>query len=355
MKIAVLSNMWPSEENPHYGIFVKKFCDELIRQGISVKAIFSERTGGSPQKILLKYYELFQKVFNESEKFDLIQIEFVFPTGIFLFFKPQWKNLPKVLVFHGTDVKHAQKSKFLKKIYARLIQESTAIIFPSSFARKEIEKNFRLDNKLVRIIPRGIDRSFTERGDREASRKKLKLDSFDVVILSVGNFVEVKNQIQIVKTLDRLETDKKIAVVFAGDGPEKENCEKEAVSKENMTFFFPGRISPDEISALYDASDFFITASLSEGYSVAVQEAMAKGLCVVASSIEAHMEAIEHEKTGFLFNPHSLDELLKILKMLVENPDICKEIGRNARTSSKIWTMERTAKAYVELYREILS
>lgn len=355
MKIAVLTNMWPSKENPQFGIFVKKFCDELINQGIFVKPVFSDKTGGSLKKTFLKYFELLKEVVSERETFDLIQIEFVFPTGIFIFFKPQWKNLPKVLVFHGTDVGNFQKNKVIRNLYKKLFEESTAVVFPSNSARERIEEFFSLDQKIVKVIPRGIDKSFFKKGDQDTSRYKLGLNGFDVVILSVANFVFVKNQIQIVKALNKLKTEKKVAVVFVGDGPERVKCEKEAIGNENLAFFFLGRIKPEEINVYYDASDIFVTASLSEGYSVAVQEAMAKGLCVVASSIEAHKEAIEDGKTGFLFDPNSSDELLEILKMLVENFDICKEVGENARKSPKIWTMEKTAKAYIELYREILS
>ncbi len=69
----------------------------------------------------------------------------------------------------------------------------------------------------------------------------------------------------------------------------------------------PGFI--DNIYEYYKAMDIFLLPSRSEGFSLALLEAAASGLPIIASNIPGNDEFIEHGKNGFLFNISKPDEL----------------------------------------------
>ena len=69
----------------------------------------------------------------------------------------------------------------------------------------------------------------------------------------------------------------------------------------------PGFI--DNIYEYYKAMDMFLLPSRSEGFSLALLEAAASGLPIIASNIPGNDEFIEHKKNGLLFDLSKPDEL----------------------------------------------
>ena len=58
---------------------------------------------------------------------------------------------------------------------------------------------------------------------------------------------------------------------------------------------------------------------------------MSHGLPVIASNIGALSEIVEDGVTGFLFNPGNTEELADKMRLLWENPDLCRKMGKAAR------------------------
>jgi glycosyltransferase involved in cell wall biosynthesis len=66
---------------------------------------------------------------------------------------------------------------------------------------------------------------------------------------------------------------------------------------------------------------------------------------VIASRLPALEEIIQHEKTGFLFQPGQKEDLADTLERCLNNPNFCMQIGANA----KKWVIEnRTWESVVE-------
>jgi glycosyltransferase involved in cell wall biosynthesis len=77
-------------------------------------------------------------------------------------------------------------------------------------------------------------------------------------------------------------------------------------------------------------------------------EAMASGLCVVASDVRALREVVKHGSTGTLTLPHDPVALADCLEMLLYSPDVRRELGARARE----WVAEdRTWARNAERYR----
>ncbi|MHA2365876.1 MAG: glycosyltransferase family 4 protein, partial [Candidatus Hodarchaeales archaeon] len=72
-----------------------------------------------------------------------------------------------------------------------------------------------------------------------------------------------------------------------------------------------------ELLRLFEESTIYVTASFSDGTSVALLEAMAYGLSLVVSDIPNNRYWVKEEKNGYIFDPNDSQKLASILKSLI--------------------------------------
>ena len=113
--------------------------------------------------------------------------------------------------------------------------------------------------------------------------------------------------------------------------------------------FMPGFI--DNIYEYYKAMDMFLLPSRSEGFSLALLEAAATGLPIIASDIPGNDEFIDHNKNGLLFNINNQDEFKKNILLLADNKILANELGNSAKKSFKEnYTLERYTEKLIKFF-----
>jgi glycosyltransferase involved in cell wall biosynthesis len=120
-----------------------------------------------------------------------------------------------------------------------------------------------------------------------------------------------------------------------------------SIAKERL--LMPGFV--DNIFEYYKAMNIFLLPSRSEGFSLALLEAAASGLPIIASNISGNDEFIQHKKNGLLFNISNPEELKNCITYLVENQSVAKEYGERARAD---FEKEFTFKKYSEKLENFL-
>lgn len=137
------------------------------------------------------------------------------------------------------------------------------------------------------------------------------------IMVSVGELTPGKKNIVALEALAELK-DLKIAYLICGEGQMREELEKRAAELEiGDRVFFAGYVT--DIPRILSQSDIFVFPSAREGLPVAVMEAMAVGLPIVASDIRGVRELVVHSKGGYLvhgFEP--VDYAVKIRRMFTE-------------------------------------
>ncbi|NWG27020.1 MAG: glycosyltransferase [Ignavibacteriaceae bacterium] len=104
----------------------------------------------------------------------------------------------------------------------------------------------------------------------------------------------------------------------------------------------PGFI--DNIFEYYKVMDIFLLPSRSEGFSLALLEAAASGLPIIASNIPGNDEFIEHNKNGLLFDISQPDELSQSILTLSNDKKLAEEYGLLAKEYfNREYTLERYA------------
>ncbi len=111
----------------------------------------------------------------------------------------------------------------------------------------------------------------------------------------------------------------------------------------------------DDIPDLLAALDIFVLPSHREGVSLALLEAMAAGLPVIATKVGGLPEVVIHEKTGLLVPAADAEALAQALGRLLEDPSYAKNLGQNARQHVQTYfSIERLGRDINEIYDELV-
>lgn len=152
----------------------------------------------------------------------------------------------------------------------------------------------------------------------------------DFTIVCVGRFEKVKNQQLLIKAFARLE-DENAKLVLVGDGRERENLEKliADLNCKNRIEMVGFSAEPEKYLA---KATLFVLPSLSEGFGIAVVEAMQQGLPCLCSNVGGIPEFVEENQTGWLFNPNNENELFEKLSQIQAMPkEALNKIGERAK------------------------
>lgn len=196
-----------------------------------------------------------------------------------------------------------------------------------------------------RVIHNGVD---VDRLHRFQKKEYGQVDS----LVTATRLIPRKNLATVIDALRKLP---ELEFTIVGEGPARDELETRVEQRgveERVTF--AGYVQDrQDVYRILSRADGFVLPSWSEGFCVAVAEAMALGLPVIVSDIPVFHEVVG--KAGVFVDPGSSKELAEAIQRLVENPEEAKRRGiANRRRISGHFTLKDAASKYVEAYREVL-
>lgn len=171
-------------------------------------------------------------------------------------------------------------------------------------------------------------------------REKYGIGEENYIVVSVGELTTRKNNILMLNAMAELR-DLNLTYVMCGSGPVEE--ELKAKAKElniESKVVFTGYTT--EVLSILRQADCFVFPSFQEGLPVAVMEAMAVGLPVIASRIRGITDLIDHTKGGYLidgFEP--VDYAVKIRRIFTEKDGKSAVPREKRRREMGEWNRER--------------
>lgn len=117
-----------------------------------------------------------------------------------------------------------------------------------------------------------------------------------------------------------------------------------------------GQLSPASVAERLRTADIFLHASLAEGLSNAVLEAMAVGIPVVCTDCGGMREAVHDQVSGFVVPIRDPEAMAKALLTLIQNPELRRrfaELGR--RRVSEHFTLSAQTDKFERLYQTVLA
>ena len=188
--------------------------------------------------------------------------------------------------------------------------------------------------------------------DIEKKRDELGVKQDEVMLLSVGELISRKNHETIIKAIAKL-SNSRIKYFICGDGilmPYLKNLTITlGISKQVILLGYR-----KDIAELCKTADIFCFASYQEGLPIALIEAMASGLPVVASNIRGVVDCVENNITGLLCNPKDIDAFANAIDYLVKNPDTRKQMGNHSKTAAQRFDIKNVMQEMEKIYLDVI-
>jgi glycosyltransferase involved in cell wall biosynthesis len=211
------------------------------------------------------------------------------------------------------------------------------------------------DPKRTWYVPNGVAVPSLVRSDQSALRRILGLRSKAFIAVFVGRVTSKKVPEFLLDVWTAvLRRYPSCQLVIVGEGEQRAMLEARTRQAGLAgSVVFTGRV--ENVEDYLRAADIFVLPSSSEGMSIALLEAMAVGLPVVASRVSGTVDVIKHGENGLLFEAGSRTGLTDCIISLIESPNRQTELGSRARTTvEKHFSIDTTVDRYVELYRTVL-
>lgn len=207
-------------------------------------------------------------------------------------------------------------------------------------------------------VPNGVDLGVYQARleTREHFREEMGLKPTTVLIGSVGLLNRTKNFELLLSVANLIsKAHPQARFVIAGDGVERRNLEV-AISALELRDHVKLLGFRSDIPQVLNALDVFVSTSNSEGFGLAVAEAMAAGLACVVFDVGALGELILNDHTGFLVPVGDIPAFVAALNRLIDNPSLRSKMGKAGQTRvRRLFSMELMARRHNENYERLLN
>ena len=241
----------------------------------------------------------------------------------------------------------------LRRINRPLLRSAGRVIAVSQAVADSLRRNGVIEPSKITVVHNGID---TDCFDRSAGDS-----DFPIRVGTVGHLALIKGHDVFVRAaaiIAARRPDVHFVVVGEDKSPQMENRRPlESLITElglNGIVDMPGW--QDDIPAVLSSLTLFVSAARSEPFGLAIVEAMAAGLPIVATASEGALEIIEDGVTGKLVPADDPESLAQAIDDLLDNPLERSRLGRNALIAVRErFSLVRMASDTERVYREVLA
>jgi len=312
---------------------VGRFADEIRGHGCVVHQLQPAGRIGQIREMA--------RLFRE-EQIDIVHTHNTYP-HLYASVAARWAGVPVVIqTRHGQRAGHGWKSRVSYRWAAHLVDRVVAVSEDAARLCVDVDG---LPTRKVQRIWNGIDLD-----QFEYSGPATKPVAIAVARLSAEK--DFPTLLRAMALASQQMPDLQLQIV--GEGPERtklESLTRELGLTSRVEFLGERRDVPE----LLKQAGFFVTASLTEGISLTLLEAMAVGLPVVATDVGGNPEIVEDNITGLLAPAGQPDALAAAMVNMARNSSSWPTMGRAGRDRVCEWfDVRRMAADYEALYVELM-
>jgi glycosyltransferase involved in cell wall biosynthesis len=236
-------------------------------------------------------------------------------------------GLPLYVIFRGHDASTQLRLRSLRVRHRRVFRHAAGIVAESRYLADRL-RALGCPDALLTVITSGMDPDQFPPAASEPGR-----------ILHVGRLVEMKAPHVTIEAFARIAADfPRARLDLVGDGPLRARCEALVAARglgDRVTLHgaldhaaVGGFARRAAVFALHSVTDPF---GQTEGFPVAISEAMASALPVVSTRHSGIPEHVQDGVTGILVDEHDVEAMARALAALLADPDRAADMGRAGR------------------------
>jgi glycosyltransferase involved in cell wall biosynthesis len=260
---------------------------------------------------------------------------------------------PCVITIHGhmariagfTQAKFGSYYWMASRLERWVVRHSDAVVALNTFTKEGVAKG------AIRtwIIPNAVEKEFFTDQPHQTSNSHG---------ICVANISPWKNQVGLIDSCRPLLESGLCGISFAGSlpigTPYAETFESRLRDLPGIRHL--GFLSSDAIRAEIAKSGFLILPSFEENCPMAILEAMAAGVPVIASRIGGIPDLIRDDETGLMFDPNDPADVRRQVERISTDPQLRSRLGANGQAEAlRRFHPEVVAKAHINVYQDVIA
>lgn len=349
-------------------IFIDTLCKSTEKLGIrnTVLSLSQQPSKGSVQMEGYRVYEAKQNFFIASTGFslsafwlfkrlvqsaDIIHYHFPNPFADMLHFVCRVKK-PSIVTYHSDVIR--QKHLFhLYRPLQKCFLNSVNHIVATSPNYLESSKVLKKYTDKTSVVPIGVDfSSYPKASEKRLTHWRSKLPkTFFLFVGAMRYYKGLHIALNAVKGTD-------IQLVLVGNGIEQELLQHTKKRDIGNIHFLGFASDEDKVALLSLCYGFVFPSHLrSEAFGIALLEAASFSKPLISCEIGTGTSYVNIDKeTGLVIAPSSTEELRNAMQHLIDNPEIAKKFGRNAKKrANDLFTADEQSKSYFQIYENLLN
>lgn len=286
-------------------------------------------------------------------KFDVINAQFVLPSGVVAVGLAKMFQVPLVVSFIGGDIYDPTKGTsphrfvILRGLIRWIARKAKALTAISEDTKRRAQEMHGVEGD-ISVVPVG----FTPREIETCSRKSLGLPEGKQMIISVGRLIARKRFERLIESLEELP---EAFLVIVGEGWLRKQLEEQvrAWGLDNRVVF-TGFVSEEKKCQLLAAADVYVSAAEHEGFGIVFLEAMAAGLPIVAVRNGGQEDFLREGHNALLVPASEPKDLAAATARLLADPQL-REKMKSVNTQEVLeYTAENVARKFERVLMAVI-
>lgn len=340
--ICIVTSWFPDFTHPNKTKFVYNFAQNLSKHNVRVSVITTKSKQDKSisqdglvtihrigRLSLISLFFLLRRI-----KPDIVNIH---APNLFSSWAVPFSKLLKIPIIgtlHRSEIDST--NRFVSCLRKYILSKFNLLVAVSEYTQR-LALLAGVDSKKIIVVYNSVDESIFFPQDKNYCRMRLNLPPDRKILLFVGNLIKLKGPDILLKAMKIvLEIHPDTLLLMVGTGSDHQDlvelCKKHHLDKSTT---FIGSLDQSKLSAYYNAADVFILPSRIEGNSVALLEAMASGLVIIASNAGGNTESIQNGQNGLLFDTGNELSLAQKIILSLSDETLCANLSRNSRVAYK--------------------
>jgi glycosyltransferase involved in cell wall biosynthesis len=253
----------------------------------------------------------------------------------------------------------------LNRLHVFTLSGVARVVAVSQGVARALRKQRIFPEDKIIIVPNGIDTGRFDAASRSLDREEFRrrLPGYApgrLLVGTIGELKELKGHEEFLRAAALVAQRFPAAdFLIAGEDFSRTGDERARIERLIAELGLQTRVHLtgwlDDVAPFLSALDLFVSASRTESFGLAIVEAMASGLGVVATETEGARETVEDGVSGLLVPIGDVEALAHAIARLLEDPQARESMGQRARQLARErFSLEHMVAATEQVYREAL-
>lgn len=289
------------------------------------------------------YFEWSTQMALKRYKIDL----YLSPDGMM----PLHPKVPTLNVIHDLNFEHASGNlkashqRYMSHYFPLFARNATRLATVSSYSKKDIAETYGIPAEKIDVVYDGAHSNYRPHSDDEKEAIRQRFTDGHPFVIFISTILKRKNLANLLLAFDKVKEDKsnedlKLVVVGSRVWWQDELESAWNGMKHQSDVIFPGRVEPNDLSALLSAAEMLVYPSYFEGFGIPILEAMYAETAVIASRTTS-MPEVGGDAVLYI-EPSDIDDIAHAISRL-RDKTLRQEFIEKGRLQRQKFSWEITA------------